>query len=737
MIMKKNMFYFLAFCFSFMKVGAQTCSVILSSGQGTDAQNVCAGHSISSIIYTVNSASYTIEGLPSGILHEYNDGSVNIYGSSNNAGLHTYTLTVHGACSPSISVTGTLLVSATLLTANDTQYVCRNIPIQPIKYKVASTTPFISGLPQGLSYTMNSDTLTISGTPAPGTGGTYSYYVDLYAGCWNSQPEVAGSIVVGVGLDDASSRLTAVCKDENIADINYIVVGGQAQVAGLPVGITATMETSELLKISGKSLSEGVYTYTINNAGGTCNHSTTQTGTIVLGAGFMDMGELKKICPGQDLSGANFHVVGGSYYINGLPDDFYDIDYYGEENEIEGQGDFRDGIYFSQHTIAGSTETMGTYNYTVTTDGSCAVQSTFLGVIIVKSMDVNILTTNSTSMSSCDAYLEAVADDVGLPPFSYLWNTMDVDKSIHNVCLGTYSVVVIADNGCEGTAKATIGSITEGDINNALSLKVYADAVSTKGVCDAKAVVKISGGTPPYSLTFGGNTYNNITTYMINDLCAGFYTANVSDAQLNSASFTFVVASPSYIHNNIDPIVLADSVFIDTLVANAVANCLINFDKIDSIKITDFKIINSNSINVTWSLYYQASFVSVYVTYNYSLPGLYTLILDIFCTNRESGAVRGVDDLVIDTRVLSLESFSSFKEIKIYPNPFRDLLFIDLMGESECTLTVSDITGKVIQTYFLNNKDINNISTISLDPGVYILSIVSKNGAWTQKIVKY
>src|SRR5690554_4793050 len=80
---------------------------------------------------------------------------------------------------------------------------------------------------------------------------------------------------------------------------------------------------------------------------------------------------------------------------------------------------------------------------------------------------------------------------------------------------------------------------------------------------------------------------------------------------------------------------------------------------------------------------------------------------------------------------LSTEDFNT-TTVSIYPNPVKELLFIE-SKENLSSITVFDIHGKKVKTV----SDLSEINLGGLQSGVYFVSITSENGGvLTQKIVK-
>ncbi len=68
----------------------------------------------------------------------------------------------------------------------------------------------------------------------------------------------------------------------------------------------------------------------------------------------------------------------------------------------------------------------------------------------------------------------------------------------------------------------------------------------------------------------------------------------------------------------------------------------------------------------------------------------------------------------------------------IYPNPANDQIFLYNI-ENESKLRLLDMNGRLINEY---QESLNQISLISLIPGVYILQLINETGVSTQKFIK-
>jgi hypothetical protein len=76
-------------------------------------------------------------------------------------------------------------------------------------------------------------------------------------------------------------------------------------------------------------------------------------------------------------------------------------------------------------------------------------------------------------------------------------------------------------------------------------------------------------------------------------------------------------------------------------------------------------------------------------------------------------------------------------DVKVFPNPFNNDLYIDYKAASNETVALRDMSGRVIYTQFLNSADMVHQLNIpsSLDKGIYILTF-SSNSAKSVKVVR-
>ena len=100
--------------------------------------------------------------------------------------------------------------------------------------------------------------------------------------------------------------------------------------------------------------------------------------------------------------------------------------------------------------------------------------------------------------------------------------------------------------------------------------------------------------------------------------------------------------------------------------------------------------------------------------------------------------VESCDELEFEKIITSLNK-ASHNEIKIFPNPFNDLLNIKFASpiEPDSKIIISNMSGKhLIQTNTLFSENQIAIDVSSLSRGIYILTIILADKIYSKKIIK-
>lgn len=83
---------------------------------------------------------------------------------------------------------------------------------------------------------------------------------------------------------------------------------------------------------------------------------------------------------------------------------------------------------------------------------------------------------------------------------------------------------------------------------------------------------------------------------------------------------------------------------------------------------------------------------------------------------------------------LSIHNISK-KAITISPNPSRGNVHIHLPATSPHTISIADITGRIIYNAPVNNTPDTDINTSSYMPGLYLLQVHVDDNIYTEKLV--
>ncbi len=92
--------------------------------------------------------------------------------------------------------------------------------------------------------------------------------------------------------------------------------------------------------------------------------------------------------------------------------------------------------------------------------------------------------------------------------------------------------------------------------------------------------------------------------------------------------------------------------------------------------------------------------------------------------------------ILVNSTVLGFKE-SGANSFNIYPNPVRDILTIDLNSKGTTIITISDISGKIIEKDIVNNSNIKfNINVSGIASGSYFIKTENSGTASQQKFIK-
>lgn len=192
----------------------------------------------------------------------------------------------------------------------------------------------------------------------------------------------------------------------------------------------------------------------------------------------------------------------------------------------------------------------GTYTVYVTHSGNCIDSTTVTITQPSSALSATITTFNNTFCTS-NTGSATVSVSGGTSPYSYSWSPNGgTGPTANNLGVGTYTVTVTDNNGCQDTATVNIATLNGPVISNPSQ-----NNVTCFGLSNGSASITVSGGTTPYTYSWspsGGNASS------ATGLAAGSYTVTVSDSAGCSATQTFTITEPSELIATVSSITPAD-----------------------------------------------------------------------------------------------------------------------------------------------------------------------------------
>ena len=183
----------------------------------------------------------------------------------------------------------------------------------------------------------------------------------------------------------------------------------------------------------------------------------------------------------------------------------------------------------------------GNYQLTITDgDGCSAVE---YEIYINQSIAIEVPATPSPAQCSNNDGSAIAFGSGGTPPYTYKWSNGANTQSITNLSGGYYSVEATDANGCKGTGYAYIG------INSPVFVSILSSKPSSCTAPTGSAELSISGGTPPYSITW--NTFPVQNGGVLTDVPPGNYSFTVMDNAGCLRTGNVVINPVSVINSNI------------------------------------------------------------------------------------------------------------------------------------------------------------------------------------------
>lgn len=188
---------------------------------------------------------------------------------------------------------------------------------------------------------------------------------------------------------------------------------------------------------------------------------------------------------------------------------------------------------------------VGNYTLTVTDVNGCSISDSLtLNQPTVLTSNASVTSNFNGTNISCNGATDGsaqVSGAGGVGPYIFLWNTSDTSTTIANLSAGTYTVLVTDANGCSTTDTVSLTEPSLFSITAGVQSNYNGYNISCAGGANGQVAALAIGGTGPYNY----NWSNGSSSPGQNNLAAGTYIINVSDANGCSAADTLTLIEPS------------------------------------------------------------------------------------------------------------------------------------------------------------------------------------------------
>ncbi|EJL67102.1 T9SS type A sorting domain-containing protein [Flavobacterium sp. CF136] len=690
----------------------------LSLSSGSTSQSVAVNSAISNITYTYGGSATgaTVTGLPAGVSYSVSTSAktVTISGTPTSVQSAAYTVTTSQSSGSAVSLSGTITTVANatlvLISGSTNQSIVLGNPIATIVYTYggSATGAAVTGLPAGVSYSVDTSakTVTISGTPTSVQSAAYTVTTSQSSGSAVSLSGTIATVAAASLTLTSGSTNQSIVLGNPIATIVYTYGGSAtgATVTGLPAGVSYSVDTSaKTVTISGTptSVQSAAYTVTTSQSiGNAASLSGTITTVATATLAFTSGSTNQSIALGNPIA-TIVYTYGGSATgatVTGLPA----------------------GVSYSVNTSAKTVTISGTPTsavtnaaYTVTTSQSSGNAASLSGTItaiasVTLAVPANI--TASATQTSATINWGAVANATG-----YTVNLCSSSTTLSNVVMllnstsATSAGVYTLNTGDQYKTSSTIST------SSACSPAGYTNTYRSGSINDN--VLKLVNTTRVSSLVIGakssGSTARNLLGYTINggtQIATGITQSSVATCG------EYVITGLNLLAGDQIAFVFDGNVQISYFIA----------------KVSSSGTTTCTETNVTGTSY-TATGLSANTSISYQVKA--TSTSSAYVNSAYSTAVNITTNNSTTARYAAMETENISKpEFQCYPTLVENEIQISLPETGNATITIFDLTGHKLMTVATKERN-TTLDLSSLKHGVYIVSVF-QNKNFVQRIIK-
>jgi len=360
-------------------------------------------------------------------------------------------------------------------------------------------------------------------------------------------------------------------------------------------------------------------------------------------------------------------------------------------------------------TLDAADLTVGNYTLTITDSNGCELSEN-IDVIQPGGMTIETITNPPSCSGSSDGSIALVVSG-GKPPYTYLWNTSDVDATINNLVAGSYNVTITDNEGCIALQNYVI------EDPELLTIDLGEDRVLCQGQSHH---LDITIDDENASYLWSSNTGFSSTSPIV-AITNGIYTATVTNKDGCMATGTVTVSA------------VEETISADFLVSTQVFVG-------ETIIVVD--VSDPEPDAVTWGFSEGTIVVSQnsdYAELEFQDEGTYYVTM-----TATRGACQEVltKEIIVQPRtdfgVEQGKQSSFIREFKSYPNPSNGIFQIDVELEVAATVSIKIITlsNEVIHAKVMSGEDNYSVDyNLSAAAGTYMVLLETPKGSSIRKII--
>jgi hypothetical protein len=271
---------------------------------------------------------------------------------------------------------------------------------------------------------------------------------------------------------------------------------------------------------------------------------------------------------------------------------------------------------------------------------------------------------------------------------SFSWNNGANSPNLSGLSGGSYTLTALAANGCSTTVTATV--------NEPAPIVINANVVQISCDNPGRITLTASGGTGTLSFSWAHGPVSS----SLNNLPEGTYSVNITDANGCSRMESYVINPYTELQAT----------------ANVTPHTGITPNGAISLNVTGGNppyvfdwLGGENSANISGLI-----------------AGLYFVTI----TDSEGCEIDLQIEVPFSVNIYQLEK----PQVNIYPNPAKDMLFLDLKGmEGNVQYEIFDIAGRLMLKNVSLARELLSVELINFNNGIYFIRLISSGNIHTSK----